>query len=913
MDDDRLRQGLRREPDSTLDDRLEEVVRSKGLVSPSQIEECRSQQEERLLRTGDRASLGSLFVSRGLLSEAQVAEYSRGEAESHYVGKYLVKGILGRGGMGTVYEAEDPELRRRVALKVIRDTEIRPGLVERLRREATIVARLQHPNIVGIHEVGETRDAHFIVMDLIEGTTLAAMLRHAPRAELLRVVEVVARAAGHAHAKGVVHRDLKPANVLVDPTGRVVLTDFGLAHDDDVTLTQSTAVLGTPGYMAPEQVMGKSRQVTACTDVYALGVMLYEILAGRRPFDGSTPAELYHQILNDEPAALKVEAELAAIVRMAMAKEPERRYASANELADDVARFLKGERVQARPPGAAHHAGKWLLRRRALFVTAAIAVVIAVGVVIVAMRERSFSRSRDGAQAAHQRGDLAAAMMECDRALEIHDDKGLRGLRAMCLQGLAEAEAKRGREAVYRRLQDEKIKPFLALLSSTRPLLQRSSLQVNIDPPLSQVRSAITELETVAAAHPDLAEAWKMIGMGWYFLGDAREAEEALDKAVRLAPNDGEAHFYLGRIALERSWDVLLGPKPDTVLAKLWAERAAQHLTVAVRGWSRAEPVDLQVAEAQKAMAAGNGKESRRLCDQGLERYPDAPGAEELWLLRGWLIGGVTAGESFTRAIELSPRFARAYLLRALGAMEDQAHWAEAEADLSRAIRVNPRLAAAFAMRGFLRLQKQQWAIALEDCTRAIELNAEVAYYYVNRASVRFQMGEVPLALSDCNQAVRLAPDEGCWRGERAIFLFHAGDFDGAIRDASAAIEKVPGEARFHLVRGNARVAKGELEAAMTDLDAAVNADARDPLCYLTRGVVRSRLGRHQGAVEDYTKAVDLQPDDYLALTCRAEEYAKLGKKKEAIEDLQRALDLAPENLPQRPQMERMLQQLRKP
>ena len=215
------------------------------------------------------------------------------------LGKYEVLSEIGRGGTSVVYQATDPDLKRTVALKVLRDA-VHPVLIERLHREATATARLRHPNIVSIHEVGtilgpDGGALHFIAMDYVEGKNLAQATGDLTSRERLEVLLAVARTVAFAHEQGIVHRDLKPENILIEPATRVDasglrwrtwLTDFGLAKiigGED--LTRTGVALGTPHYMSPEQVRGRSRETGPATDVWALGVMLYECLTGRRPLD----------------------------------------------------------------------------------------------------------------------------------------------------------------------------------------------------------------------------------------------------------------------------------------------------------------------------------------------------------------------------------------------------------------------------------------------------------------------------------------------------------------------------------------------------------------------------------------------------------------------------------------------------
>jgi len=293
---------------------------------------------------------------------------------------YEIATELGRGGMGVVYAAHHTALNRRVALKVIRGFAGREE-VARFRAEAEAVARLQHPSIVQIYEVGEHAGLPYLSLEFVEGGTLGARLRAAPleARAAAALVAALARAVQHAHLRGVVHRDLKPGNILLTVEHSPKIGDFGLAKlADDPGRSRSGQIVGTPAYMAPEQASGRGDLVGPPADVWALGAILYECLTKRPPFLGTSSAETVHKVLHTEPAPparLKdgVPRDLETICLKCLRKEPEARYHTAGDLADDLDRFLEGKPILARRTPAWERGVMWAKRRPA---AAALALVI---------------------------------------------------------------------------------------------------------------------------------------------------------------------------------------------------------------------------------------------------------------------------------------------------------------------------------------------------------------------------------------------------------------------------------------------------------------------------------------------------------------------------------------------------------
>jgi WD40 repeat protein len=292
---------------------------------------------------------------------------------------------LGRGGMGVVYKARQIGLDRLVALKMILAADPETALLERFHTEALAAARLRHPGIVQIHEVGAHEGRPYLVLEFVEGGSLASKLKGkpVPPRQAAQLAESLGRAVQAAHDAGIVHRDLKPANVLVTPKWELKVADFGLAKciDREQNQTQTGAILGTPAYMAPEQALGRSREVGPAADIYALGVILYELLTGRPPFAGGDRSELFARIEHEAPVPpsrlVKVTRDLETVCLKCLEKRPEDRYASAAACADDLARFLRGEPIAARPIGRAGRLGRWSRRRPAAAGLLAAVVVVA--------------------------------------------------------------------------------------------------------------------------------------------------------------------------------------------------------------------------------------------------------------------------------------------------------------------------------------------------------------------------------------------------------------------------------------------------------------------------------------------------------------------------------------------------------
>ena len=412
------------------------------------------------------------------LQGAETAHRSSGQPvdKIRYFGDYELLEEVAVGGMGIVYKARQASLNRIVAVKMILKGALATDEdVKRFRTEAEAAANLQHPGIVAIHEVGLHEGQHYFSMDFVEGRSLAELIRDQPlsvrqAAEYLREA---AEAVHYAHQQGTLHRDLKPSNIMIDGQDRVRITDFGLAKriEGNSDLTLSGQILGTPSYMPPEQALGRRSLIAAASDIYSLGAVLYELLAGRPPFRGESPVETLKQVETLDPVSPRLlnpatPADLETICLKCLEKEPHKRYGTAQLLADDLGRFLRGETIVARPVGRVERSWRWCRRNPVVAgLATAVAVALVSGTAVssyFAVRSNTFAVEADAraqeAIAERERADAktAEALSERQRADETaaqeriaHAEAGRQRQAAEQLAKDAEASAERARRLLY--------------------------------------------------------------------------------------------------------------------------------------------------------------------------------------------------------------------------------------------------------------------------------------------------------------------------------------------------------------------------------------------------------------------------------------------------------------------------------
>jgi tetratricopeptide (TPR) repeat protein len=729
-------------------------------------------------------SAEELLTNLGGLRPSQIDELLRGldgPARAPHASRYEVGAQLGEGAVSIVHRGLDRELGRPVALKFLRDGLVSIDKVrERFHREAHSLARMDHPNVVKVHDVGQDGQKLFLVMELVEGGSLALLLVSAPRAsrKSIGLLEQAARGVQHAHDRGIIHRDLKPDNILVADGATAKVADFGLAHlaESGPALTRTGTQLGTPMYMAPEQVHGKS-DVTPRTDVYALGAMLYQILTGRPPYHAETVSQVYEKIITEDPVPpRRIDAalpwELEAVALKAMEKDPARRYPKAADFADELKRWLAGEPVEARPVSTLDLAWRRVSRNRARIAVAFLSLIAVLGAVVL------WSRGR------------------------------------------AEVEAARVDAANVQRATQ--------LLETAKPLLEKAtaaSYTTTVDAAdlLRWSDQARDLIEKALATAPGLALAHYRMGEDLEIRGSYEQAAASYKRTTDLDPRFGPAWYRLGRILLWQGYLASLNmwtvPDPaDRERGEMLVRDGSRAIEIArTEGSGFDDELRRDVAAAMIAYLRSETAALQRICRDGIAKYGKREGVEEFhWLLglvltekalqlqsfnealairpkfplalysRAWVGGWPNGPADFSEALKCAPGFSEPLIFRGSHYLNDPSKVALAIADFDELIRRGAHLAPAYNGRGFARIKQKDWDAAIADFNEAIKVRPQGYHLpWIGRAEARLMKGDAAGALSDADRALEFEKGDGkknclMWRGRAKAAL---GDRAGAIDD----------------------------------------------------------------------------------------------------------------------------------
>ena len=802
--------------------------------------------------------------------------------EGKRFGKYVLQKEVGRGGCGTVYRAWQIDLARTVAIKTLNSLEGRPEDVARFQQEARLAARLRHPHIATVYEVGKVEEQHYIAMEFIDGPTLKdAIAQGGLDVEaILRRVRDVARALAYAHAEGVIHRDIKPENIMIaaDRTPRIL--DFGLARQvaDRTQLTVSGTILGTPAYMSPEQANGETRGIDARTDVYSLGAVLYYSISGKPPFAGSSLIETVYQVIEKDPPALgrirpDLPREVVVICESAMEKDRERRYAGAALLADDIDRWLAGEAIQARPTTWTHR-----LRKRVRKHPGAVAVACVAAVALAAgygeYERRTLRLAADGArkdaaarrmteekqrreeaqrlfdQARFQRGKDALALL--DRALEVDpthlealslrvqlrrqakDFAGAKAdldailavapddVKATLLRALLLDQVFGDQEAAmaeYDRLVGMKVQPEVGLTARGRAKMLRGDLA-----------GAIEDFGEAIRANGAYGDAWANRGSALARLGRLREALRDLRHVAQIEPDNIVVYHYLGFVHHRTS---------DYAQAIVYFDQAIQRNPLYA---------DAHLGRGRALAEIGRLQEAEEACRKASELRPqDAGPLVTLGFVQQEMGRLEEARATLERAIRMSPGSGAQNNLGLV--YYEERKYEESLAELDRAMALNPKDPIILRNRARTLIQLRKYEEAVRDCDAALERNAWYPEAYLTRGWAQFWLRQPASAVRSYEKYIEMAPNdryrlegESGMRGALAFVhaagkkwvpatdhvraaeaALAAGDLEGAGQAAAAAAQANPLLWTPHLVACRLAVRRKDLPAARAAL-----AQARD-------------------------------------------------------------------------------------
>ncbi len=646
-----------------------------------------------LVRTG----LASLDDENDKASEPTVARMLKD------FGDYELLQEIGHGGQGVVYRARQKSLNRIVALKVI-------GLahwateahVKRFRLEAEAAASLNHPCIVPIYEVGERDGACYFSMGLVEGGQLDAVAKREPMSirHAAELIAKLARTVSYAHEHGILHRDIKPGNILLDTKGQPHLTDFGLARlvETESTVTRTMEVLGTPSYMAPEQAAGNNAGATSATDIYGLGAVLYQLLAGHPPFAGGTTFETVRLVLDTEPRQPrllnpKVDRDLATICLKCLDKDPQRRYSSALALAEDLERWLKHEPIRARRTGIFTRGRKWVRRNptSALLVISLVALAAAIGAMI--WKSEFVQRPPTTGIAVLPFENLSDDKENAFFADGIHDELLSNLSKIADLKVISRTSVMQYKSGIKRNLKQ-----------TAQQLGVSNVLEGNVRRAGNRVRVSVQLIDSRTDTHlwaehydRDVADVFAI---------QAEIAQEIADTLeVKLSPSQSDA--------------LAAAPTRDTEAYDLFLKgEYEQHQGVRA---------------PQSAMSGESFDRAQIFYRQALARDPNfaLAYARLAWseLHRHWFISNLTSAElaevksNIDRALAIAPALPDAHLALGMFYYWGYRDYASALRALDRAIELQPSNSDSRTCRAAIYRRRGEWRRALAESERALELN----------------------------------------------------------------------------------------------------------------------------------------------------------------------------------------------
>ena len=818
------------------------------------------------------------------------------EEEDFFTERYRIVEQVAEGGFGVVYKAYDTQLDRIVALKLLKlRTE---GEIREFEKEAKTAAKLRHPNIITVHDLGVEDGQPYFTMDFIEGTTLRGLMeqqKYLSVVDAFKMIVCVTDALTYAHSEGIIHRDIKPENIFIDREGRVYLGDFGVAKRVEVGGATASRIVGTPYYMSPEQANGE--KLDGRTDMWSLGVVLYEALCGKKPFEGKTTINIFKRIWFSEPVSMRklnprIDRDAETIVMKCLEKEADKRYGAMEDLKADMERYLRGEPIKARPVGLFEKLYRKAKRHKVatLSVLVVVLVLVVTGIVLyrrgleeeaeLERRQREAVRLLSEASAAFEKGDYERALGLVSKSLTLNETEEARRLYEDCSGRIAE---RKQRDAARKKAEE---------------ILKRLSLVASLEEKLKVYDDAIRAAPFWQKLYLDKGELLKRNNR-------YEEAVKVFEKAVELAREQGErsgeavAHFHIGMILWEEGRGGLIageGSVKETVRDAVKVREALRHfkkvgeLLPDVRN-----PMTL-FAEAMEADQRGEYDRAIELLSEAIKRKPDFAygfyNRGNVWADKGELDKAIT---DYNKAIELDPKLAAAFNNRGV-AWANKGDYDRAIEDYTKAIELDPKLWQAFYSRGNAWCKRGELGKAIADYNKAIQLNPKLAEAFYNRGVAWAERGEFDKAIADYTKAIELSPRDAEAFNNRGVAWYKKGEFDRAIADYTKAIELNRQDADVFYNRGVAWAEKGEFDRAIADYTKALELNPQHWRAWGNLAFLYQRQDRLEDAVKAWTELLKLNPRVPVAYQNRAMLLYKLKRYKRVVEDYEKLVELVPKN-----------------
>lgn len=836
--------------------------------------------------------------------------------------KYVIISKIGHGGMGSVYKAWDITLKRYAAIKMIlsaviaesaRDDDSRGAVIGRFFREAQTSAKLIHPNILQVYEIGKQDENHYIAMEYVDGGTLdelweqkhsaagsSALPARKDITDYISLMKEIVRAVDYAHQNNIIHRDIKPSNILLSKGQQGEFTpkiaDFGLAKEitSSTEITIAGDIIGTPSFMSPEQA--KAEQLDARSDVFSLGSVLYKLCTGKEPFEGDSYLDTIKSVVNKDPARpgtvnKSVDSDLETIILKTLEKDRNRRYAGAGEFADDLERYLQGEPVKARPVSSFYKLTKKIRKNK----IAAAGVIFGIAVLLTSLAIYGFAGLRRKGQADDYRekaddlyaqekfkdaNDFYVKLLELDK----NNSHALGRLKEYDNILIAEQEASKEAEDAW------------MLASAVFPEFYKK--EADMDKVWQKVNDAINVLDKAIKKYP-VPMAYVYRAMLYREKEQLIAAENDLSEVIRKQPDFDLARIMRAMIKIERLSRSAFGLEQQDRIGKTGSIMLTDIINEAAEDFAKIKPdAKLQgqfeiygiiLSEYQKIFSQGR-KFDYTFVDTMLKSF-EKYNSEE-FLLQAILIA--PKEETIDKIIDMKPQSARAYYLRGVTRRIKKNFTGSIEA-LNTTLRINPDFYAAYGERAIAKHMADDLDGAIEDYEVFVKYFPKYPSAYVDLGAVYTQKGSYKKAIAEYDQAIKLKPENNLAYRERGYVKVKSGDYDGAIEDFTEALEFKADDAESYRNRSFAKSKKNDHKGAIADMDAAINLVKDDPEFYIERG--QRHMGNHgfSEALDDYNAAIRLKPDYAEAYSNRALMELGMGDFDKAIEDCGTALQLKPD------------------